>query len=162
MHSENTQNSLEGLFLASYEIGNTHMMGNVRFHVSLLVNTADRSVTGVGNVTQPVSPPVNIRSELNGEFHYQCTMKSCHIMVNLSGTQPYPGIPPFGVMPIHNTQLAILLDDDWKQGTANFSYLDDKGEWQEVQGAPVTLIDSAVSNDIARLAETVSVTAKTA
>ncbi|MGI2972916.1 DUF1842 domain-containing protein, partial [Vibrio alginolyticus] len=78
----------QAIFTAHYQIGNG-LPGGVSFDVNLLVASEDKSIVGKGHIFQAVNPPLNVVSDLNGSFNYQCTMRDCHIMVTLQGYQPY-------------------------------------------------------------------------
>lgn len=135
-----TAQSENEVFVASYKIGNG-LRGAKEFIVNLLVSRVDNSVVGKGHIFQPTSQSRNVYTELNGTFNYQCTMKNCHIMLNLQGYQPYPGIPPVG-MDLHNVTLRVLLNEDWKSGVAFYSYINDDGVWVEEENQRVTLLDA--------------------
>lgn len=132
-----------GLFPVCYNIG-TPMAGAKTFRVSLLVYTPGKTLSGYGVITQPVNPPLRIESKLYGDFTYMTVMPSkTHILVTATG---YPDIhwPPHGgvgpvLLPI--VHLRMVLTEDWKSGTANYKYLDAKGEWQEINDAPVTIVN---------------------
>ena len=102
----------QAIFTAHYQIGNG-LPGGVNFDVNLLVASEDKSIVGKGHIFQAINPPLNVVSDLNGSFNYQCTMRDCHIMVTLQGYHPYLGIAPLGA-DLHNVTLNILLNDDWK------------------------------------------------
>ncbi|HHF3197802.1 DUF1842 domain-containing protein [Vibrio sp. CCB-PB317] len=127
----------QAIFAAHYHIGNG-LPGGVSFDIKLLVAGEDKSILGKGRICQAVNPPLNVVSDLNGSFNYQCTMRDCHIMVTLQGYQPYLGIPPLGA-DLHNVTLNILLNDDWKSGVAFYRYKNNSGEWIEVANQRVTL-----------------------
>ncbi|WP_076589737.1 DUF1842 domain-containing protein [Vibrio ostreicida] len=136
-----TDKTTSEIFAAHFNIGNG-LVGGQRFDVNLLICQRDKSIVGKGHLFQSVNPPLNVFTDLNGTFNYQCTMSSCHIMMNLQGYQPYPGIPPVGT-DLHNVTLRILLDEDWKTGVAFYSYKNESGEWIEAENQPVTLANSA-------------------
>ncbi|MDA0118872.1 DUF1842 domain-containing protein [Vibrio sp. T11.5] len=125
------------ILAAHYHIGNG-LSGGVSFDIKLLVASEDKSILGKGHIFQAVNPPLNVLTDLNGSFNYQCEMRDCHIMVTLQGYQPYPGIPPVGI-DLHNVTLNILLNDDWKSGIASYQYKNSSGEWIEVENQRVTL-----------------------
>jgi hypothetical protein len=131
-----------GLFIASYEIGG-HMAGAPLFRVNFSVYTPGETVSGIGHITQATNPPLNIGTNLHGQYTYMCVMpKSCHILVTATG---YPIIkwPPFGgIGPVllPNTELKVVLTEDWKSGTATYKYVDNEGNWQEVTDAPVKMV----------------------
>jgi hypothetical protein len=144
--AEQKENVNEGLFLATYLISNKKkseesILGAVNLYVSLLVYTPDQSVTGYGLVSQTTLPALNINSQLLGEYHYQSTMKSCHIMVNVDGVTPYPGIFPTEGKAQSNLQLNMLLEDDWKVGVADFKYFR-SGEWITVKQGYLEQVES--------------------
>lgn len=128
----------QAIFTAHYQIGNG-LPGGVNFDVTLLVASEDKSIVGKGHIFQAINPPLNVVSDLNGNFNYQCTMRDCHIMVTLQGYQPYPGIAPLGA-DLHNVTLNILLNDDWKSGVAFYRYKNSSGKWVEVANQRVTLL----------------------
>lgn len=147
-------NNIVGLFLANYVIGNG-MLGAASFRMSLLINTPDRSVSGRGIVSQATNPPLNLVSNLSGEYHYQCANNECYVLINLVGAQPYFGIPPIG-SDLQNTRLHLLLNDDWQSGVGNVSYLDSRtGKWIEYDQLPVKLVDNSEISDISLLAQRV-------
>ena len=154
-----SQNEIQGLFLANYIVGN-RMAGGISFNISLLVSTSDRSISGRGMVSQAINPPLEIVSNLYGEYHYQCTQNDCYIMVNLMGSQPFMGIPPVGVE-LQNTKLNMLLNEDLNSGVANFSYKDpETGKWIELEQVPVEKIDNTDISDLSQLAERIKATKK--
>jgi len=139
--------SMVGLFHVCYKIGGDKP-GAPLFKVSLAVFTPHKTVSGIGHITQAVRPPLNIATNLHGGYTYMCVMpKNCHILVTATG---YPIIhwPPFGgigpVIP-HNVELRMVLEENWKSGTANYKYCDAKGVWHEVTNAPVK---SVICNSI--------------
>ncbi|CAH1608328.1 DUF1842 domain-containing protein [Vibrio jasicida] len=149
---KNQTNQSHDVFLASYIIGNK-LAGGIRFDVKLLVGGPGQSITGKGNITQAVSPPLHVHTELTGNYHYQATMRDCHIMINLQGYQAYPGIPPVGA-DLHNVTLRILLNDDWKSGVAFYSYKDSDGNWVDVENQPVTLESNDQVENLEKLTAT--------
>ena len=41
----------------------------------------------------------------------------------------------------HKFHLRMVLEGDWRSGTANYRYQTANGQWQEVTDAPVKAID---------------------
>jgi hypothetical protein len=131
-----------GLFPLCYDIGGGKP-GAPLFRVSLSVYTPGKSVNGVGHITQTTSPPLDIGTNLHGEFTYMCVMpKSCHILVTATGYPIVSWPKGGGVGPVlqPNADLRMVVTDDWESGTATFRYLDAKGNWQEVGDAPVRMV----------------------
>jgi hypothetical protein len=130
-----------GLFPVSYEIG-AGKPGAPRFTVHLLVYTPGKTVNGAGLITQTINPPLEEATVLHGDFTIMTVMpKNTHILVTATGFPPIHGAMQGGINPAiqPNTKLRMILDEDWRTGTANFSYLHD-GKWHEVENASVHLI----------------------
>ncbi len=129
-----------GLFWACYEIGG-QMPGAPLFKVNLGVYTPEEKVSGMGQITQTTNPPLDIPTHLVGEYSYMCVMpQNCHIFVKLTGFSIMPVPPPDGGMAnitMPNVQLKMFLDGDWQKGVATYKYRDDKGNWHEIENAPV-------------------------
>lgn len=134
---------MDGYFIVSYRIGGD-MPGAPIFTVHLGVDTAHKEVRGDGEVTQAVNPPLRIRTMLSGTFTYMCVMpKECKILVKLGGVPAAaPSEHPPGLL---NTDLHMVLNDDWKSGTASYRYRDDSGQWVEITDAPVEQIDIPIN-----------------
>jgi hypothetical protein len=132
-----------GLFLAQYQI-TTPGVGGPVFTLHMTVNTPNATVQGAGNITQTTNPPLNIGTRLNGNFTYMTVMpKITHILVTATG-YPIVDFPPHaGIGPVlmPNTQLRMVLEGDWKSGTADYQYLTSTGEWHSVEGAKVKAIN---------------------
>lgn len=132
-----------GLFIASYRIGGDKP-GAPTFTVNFSVYTPAEKVSGVGHITQATNPPLNIATNLSGQYTYMCVMPhNCHILITATG---YPiikwphggGVGPV-IMP--NAELWMVLEDNWKSGVAHYKYLDDQGNWHEIKDAPVEMIE---------------------
>jgi hypothetical protein len=127
-----------GLFIQSYEI-TTGLSGAPTFEVHLAVNTPQRSISGQGVVSNnSVHPSKGIYTKLSGEFSYMTVMpESRHILVHLKGDGS-----PSSVMPIemNNVKLTMVLESNWQKGTANYSYIDAQGNWNEIKDAKVTAV----------------------
>ena len=131
-----------GLFIVSYEIGG-HIPGAPLFKINFSVYTPEKTVAGIGQITQATNPPVDIGTNLHGQYTYMCVMpKNCHILITATG-YPTTNWPPYGgVGPVipPNTELRIVVTEDWKSGTANYKYVDSKGAWHEITNAPVKMV----------------------
>ena len=131
----------KGLFFVQYEIGKA-MPGAPEFSVFLTVNPETETVSGAGRVTQVVSPPmVEVPTTLQGDFTYMTVMpKNVHILLTATGYPPAKWPLHGGIGPVMqpNVHLRMVLDNDWKAGTATYSYFY-KDTWHKVEGAPVKL-----------------------
>ena len=133
---------MEGLFLACYEIAGDKP-GAPLFKVHLSVYTPAKTVTGHGQITQAINPPLDIATKLDGSYTYMTVMpRNVHILITAAG---YPILhwPPWGgVGPVipPNVELRMVLEEDWKSGTANYKYVDDNSNWHEIEGAPVKAV----------------------
>ena len=131
-----------GLFIACYRI-DTPIIGGPVFNLNLTANTPEETVHGIGVVTQKsINPQLEIKTQLIGNFTYMTIMPDItHILVTTAG---YPIIrwPPYGgIGPVllTNVQLQMVLNKDWKSGTANYKYLDQQGDWKSINNAVVKL-----------------------
>lgn len=131
-----------GLFIVSYAIGG-EMPGAPLFTVNLSVYTPGETISGIGHITQAVNPPLDIATNINGQYTYMCVMpKNCHILVTATGTPIVKWPQGGGVGPVipTNMELRMVLTEDWKSGTANYKYQDASGNWNEITNAPVKMI----------------------
>jgi hypothetical protein len=60
-----------------------------------------------------------------------------HILVNLKGFGSPSTIMP---LEIQNIKLTMVLESNWQSGTANYSYLDEQGEWVDIKDAKVVAV----------------------
>ena len=135
-------NAKMGLFIVSYEIGG-NMPGAPLFKVNFSVYTPGETVSGSGHITQTTNPPLDIGTNLYGQYTYMCVMpKSCHILITATGYPMIKWNPSWGIGPVipSNTELKMVLTEDWKSGTANYKYMDSKGNWHEIKDAPVKMV----------------------
>ncbi|WP_225768359.1 DUF1842 domain-containing protein [Inquilinus sp. Marseille-Q2685] len=137
-----------GLFHASYRIGESRPGGKL-FTLDLVVDTPTKRINGLGRITQAVSPPLDIPTTLQGNYSQLPTLPPAPslLLVVLTGYPPIHWPPHGGIGPVipPNVELRMTLTPDWKSGTASYRYLDDKGQWHEVEAAPVTLIAPALA-----------------
>lgn len=135
-----------GLFPVSYEIKSSDGLGATKFTVHLVVNTPSRKVNGQGVVSNgSIHPALNVPTTLEGDYTYMTVMPNeTHILVVANGTGPIGLTTP---LEGPNTKLRMVLDSNWASGSANFSYVDNNGQWQEVKEATVTILQPvALSN----------------
>lgn len=127
--------SLPGLFIVGYEIG-TDEPGAQRLVLHLAVNAGAGTVSGEGQLTQAVHPPLDLNLQVRGDFSYMTVMPDqSHILVVLSSVSPNLNAP--------DIELRMVLTHDWSGGTANYKYtLQQPGGWHAVTGAPVKKISS--------------------
>lgn len=131
-----------GFFPAKFQIGGD-MPGAPTLSLNLGVDTPHESVSGIAELTQAVNPPLDIKSKIMGDFTYMCTMQNCHILVVCTGypNVKWPAHGGVGPVLMPNLHIRMVLTEDWKSGTANYSYLNADGAWIDVKQAPVKLID---------------------
>jgi len=131
-----------GLFTACYNIGG-QMPGAPLFHTSLAVNTPTESLSGMGRITQAVNPPLDIHTRLRGDFTYMTVMpKNTHILIVATGYPMVHWPSHSGVGPVlpPNVHLRMVLSENWKSGTANYSYQNPAGKWTNIRNAPVQMV----------------------
>ena len=130
-----------GLFIACYEIGGDKA-GAPSFKVNLSVYTPEKTVSGIGVIEQAVNPPLHITSKLHGTYTYMCVMpKNCQIQIRATGNPVIKWSQINGIGPVlqANVELIMVLTEDWKSGSANYSYSDKNGNLHEIENAPVKL-----------------------
>ena len=128
-----------GLFIQSYQVS-TGLLGAPTFELHLAVNTPQKSISGQGVVSNDSihHPPMEIYSNLCGEFSYMTVMPNkTHVLVNLKGIGVSSPITP---LEIQNFKLTMVLESDWQKGTANYSYMNERGDWNEIKDANVIAV----------------------
>lgn len=125
------QNNQNFMFHVSYKIGE-EKIGAIKFNISLFGDAPTRKLSGPGRIFQPVSPPFELFSQLRGEYSYMCTQESCKILLVLDG---------FDTEGKLNVKLRIILEDNWKTGTASYEFLRDV-KWELVENVPVKIANS--------------------
>ncbi|MCX7923147.1 MAG: DUF1842 domain-containing protein [Clostridia bacterium] len=139
-----------GLFIVGYEIGGD-IPGAPLFKIHFSVYPPEEKVDGMGLITQATNPPLDVATNIHGHYTYMCIMPNvCHILVTATGYPIVKWPVGGGVGPIiqPNTELRMVLSEDWKSGTANYKYLDAQGQWHEITNAPVKLIKPEMPNFI--------------
>ena len=87
-------NQPTGLFPVSYEIG-TEKPGAPRFTVHFLVYTPGKTMNGAGIITQAINPPLEVATQLHGDFSYMTVMpKNTHILVIATVTATWRMLSP--------------------------------------------------------------------
>ena len=130
-----------GLFIVSYKIG-TGAMGAPTLTLALTVNTTTNSLSGLGEITQAVNPPVDVHTRVMGTYSEMIIMDSASVLVEATG---YPVViwpAGAGIGPVipPNFSLRMVLQG-WQSGTATYSYLNAEGEWVPVENVPVEMIN---------------------
>ena len=130
------------LFIVCYEIGRDKL-GAPLFRASFTVDTPSETLNGLGHITQAINPPLNISTKLDGSYTYMTVMpKLVHILVTASGYPliDWPSHGGIGPVILPNVELRMVLNQDWKSGTANYRYRDGEGNWRSIKDAPVQFI----------------------
>ncbi|MDY6855849.1 MAG: DUF1842 domain-containing protein [Thermodesulfobacteriota bacterium] len=128
-----------GLFIVSYEIGG-NIPGAPLFEVNFSVYTPAKTLAGIGQITQTTHPPLDIGTNLHGQYKYMRVFpKIGYIIINATGYPiinwpVYRSVDPFVIS--SNSELRMVITEDWKSGTANYKYIDSKGIWQEITDVP--------------------------
>lgn len=104
-----------------------------------LVFTGGR-VTGSGQVTQAVSPPLRVETYLSGTSAEIVWGADEQLNISLNGHE-FPTVMPPNPM---NVECSIALDSnsngkDGGKSTANLRYLDAGGNWKELRDQPVAV-----------------------
>lgn len=121
-----------GLFIGSWKAG-LQVPGAPTLWMDLMFNAVSRAVSGAGLITQAVNPSVPVYTHLVGDY---TDISDQHHLVVLTG---YP-VPPNGSVVEPNAYVRMLLNSDWRSGTATFSYR--TGDvWHTIEGVPVEKAD---------------------
>ena len=140
------QNTAVGLFPVTYriqsQVDGQPLLGAPVLTVQLLINTVDKSISGVGTAFQATHPPLNEISLIKGDWSYMATMESVHILVVADGVSPSSILVHGAPITTENLRLRLSLTEDWQAGFANFAYLN-HGEWVTVEGATVTVVEES-------------------
>lgn len=132
------ENQNLGMFSISYRISN-NLIGGICFNLSLLVSPPNRKLTGAGNIFQATSPPMDIFTQLTGEYTYMCVMpQKCSILLVLNGRDHQGN---------ENVRLRIVCGENWRTGTASLEYLRN-GKWTVTENCKVERVEH---NDISDL-----------
>ncbi|MBY8850708.1 DUF1842 domain-containing protein [Saccharothrix longispora] len=132
-----------GLFIGSWEAG-ARMPGAPLLRVDLMFEASSRYVSGHARITQAVSPPLDVRVAVQGDYTYLTVEPDrTHILLTLSGYPAMSWPSRGGVGPVIPPEMTarIVLDPGWQGGTANYRYLDSAGSWHSVEAVPVTRCD---------------------
>ncbi|MFJ2279990.1 DUF1842 domain-containing protein [Pseudomonas sp. NPDC087803] len=129
-----------GLFPVSYRIG-TGAPGAQSLALHLLVSTPNTKVNGTAAITQATNPPLDVHSDVWGEYTYLTVMSPgvSKILVTAQGNHGGPGANS-----IVNFKVKLVVGTDWREGVANYSYFDGQ-RWHEVNNAPAHLVESIPS-----------------
>ncbi|CAM1340257.1 DUF1842 domain-containing protein [Tenacibaculum amylolyticum] len=147
---ENSNTEIRHYFNLKYRISN-NLKGGSSFTISLIVDTNTKEIVGKGHIFKATSHSQNVPTILNGDFSYMATMSSCNILVVADGYSPIAPLV-FGVpQPIKNVTLRMSLEENWKSGTAIYSYLYD-GQWIESGYQKVELIELTDELNVDKLA----------
>lgn len=128
-----------GLFIVSYKIG-TGAMGAPTLTLALTVNTTNQTLSGLGEITQAVNPPVDVLTRLEGTYTEMIIMDVARVVVEAKGYPAWPVGAGIGPVFQPNFNLHMVLEG-WQSGTATYSYLNAEGEWVNVANVPVEMID---------------------
>jgi len=138
--SGSTQQSA-GLFPLCYQIGN-QVPGAPNLVLNLLVYTPEQNVRGTSEITQATNPPVDVHSDVWGQYTYLTVMpqSTSKILITAQGNHGGPGSNS-----MVNFKLQLVVGNDWKEGIANYQYFNGHN-WVDVNNAPAHLIESVPSH----------------
>ncbi len=133
----------EGLFPLSYRIG-TDKPGAPSLILNLLVYTPDHSVRGGSTITQAVNPPLDLHSDVWGQYTYLTVMhpSTSKILITAQGNQGGPGSNAIITFKLH-----LVVGDNWKEGIANYQYFNGH-DWVSVNQVPAHLQETVQSSTL--------------
>jgi hypothetical protein len=129
-----------GLFPVSYRIS-TGLPGAPSLVLNLLVSAPQEQVNGNATITQAVNPPLDLHSDVWGEYTYLTVMSPgvSKILITAQGNHGGPGSNS-----IVNFKIRLVVGTDWREGVANYEYYNGS-QWIEVTNAPAHLVESVPS-----------------
>ncbi|MCE4055694.1 DUF1842 domain-containing protein [Pseudomonas sp. Au-Pse12] len=138
-----TQSQAEGLFPLSYRIG-TSQPGAPSLILNLLVYTPELTVRGSSTITQAVNPPLDLHSDVWGQYTYLTVMppSASKILITAQGNQGGPGSNSIITFKLH-----LVVSDDWKEGIANYQYYNGHS-WVTVNQVPAHLQETVQSSTL--------------
>jgi hypothetical protein len=125
------------LFPLGYRIG-TSAPGAQSLALNLLVFTPDETVNGTAAITQATNPPLDVHADVWGEYTYLTVMSPGVSKILITAQGNHGGS---GSNSMVNFKLQLVVGTDWKEGVANYSYLNGQ-QWVEVNNAPAHLIEA--------------------
>ena len=135
------------LFLLNLRIGND-LIGGITCHLDLGISPTNKMAQGRAEVFQATNPVLYVQSIVTGPYFYMCTMEDCHIRIDLIGYEDSENGSQ------KNFEATIVLTEDWKTGTANYSF-SNNGDWTSLSDQKVQLAENSGILDHGKLADTV-------
>jgi hypothetical protein len=122
---------MEGKMIGVFSIG-TGMPGAPLFKTVLTFWNG--AVSGQGQVTQAINPPLDVTSFLSGSVHEIVWGADVQTVITLTGHQFATPTPPNPV----NVDCAICIDSrNMSKAAASLSYMDQSGKWTRLTKLPV-------------------------
>ena len=123
-----------GAFPACFHIG-TDLIGALSFDVQLVFSAPQGKVSGEGKITAPVSPPLDIKTKLEGEY----TTEYGITKVKATGYPEFDCPPGAGICPVILPNVGLQMSlNNFETGTASYKYREsDMGEFIPVGSVPV-------------------------
>lgn len=128
------------VFRACYRVEHPGVVGAPMLMLQLLIDPLSKRVSGFGRLTQIMYPPLELTTQLNGEFR-NIPIPNMQLTIVTATGHPPTHLPPIGeVGPISlpNFQLLMVLPEGWqKPGIADYEYRlhPEDPHWQVVRNA---------------------------
>ena len=106
--------SAVGAFHVKWIIGNP-MPGAQTLHVDAVVVTPSHTVNGAARLTQATNPPLDVHFDIHGPYIDVAERGATHFTLLSTSPAGPPGAPYL--------LLAMVLNADWKSGTASYRYV---------------------------------------
>jgi hypothetical protein len=122
-----------------YRVVPPNMIGSPVLTLQFSVNSQSKHLSGFGHITQATNAPLNLSTQLSGDFK-EISYQNLHLfIVEAIGYQPSSLLPS-----LPNFKLLMVLSDDWKTGTAEYEYnanpADPHSVWHVVRDVEATSI----------------------
>lgn len=123
-----SSNQSIGVFPGAWE-SDESAVGAPHLRLDLMFNAPHHSVAGHGQVTQATNPPLDVESQLTGDYTYMTVMpQNTHVLVVVSGT---------------DIEVRMVLDSNWESGTVTYRYRTQDGAWHTIESVPVKAVPLA-------------------
>ena len=138
-------NSAPEVFLVNLRMGDENLSGGINCTMNLRVTPSTKKVQGHSVVFQAINPPLLVDSIITGNYQYLCTNEKCRILIDVNGYYEEEDTC------VKNFEARILLEDNWKEGVANYAFYHD-GEWISLSNQQVKATESLEILDYGKLA----------
>lgn len=131
-----------GLFPVNYlvqpKVDGMPLLGAPVLNLQLLINAPAKTLSGIATLTQAINPPMNLISNVHGNWSYMATMSSTHMLLVAEGQGPSSILVHGQPQMVENLKFRASVDENWQTGVCSYEYLY-QGTWHSVEGAQMSI-----------------------